>query len=89
MEPSGSLLHSQVLTLSLFLNRIHLYGEELLALRPTPKLKNHSLSVVRDCLFNIFAAITNIGGLLSICNLRMRHAVVTGTHFITDTGYLC
>jgi hypothetical protein len=30
-------------------------GEDLLAPRPTPKLKDHSLSAVRDCLFNIFA----------------------------------
>jgi hypothetical protein len=32
------------------------HGEELLASRPTPKLKDHPLSAVRDCLFNIFAA---------------------------------
>jgi hypothetical protein len=28
----------------------------LLAPRPTPKLEDHPLSAVRDCLFNIFAA---------------------------------
>jgi hypothetical protein len=28
----------------------------VLAPRPTPKLDDHPLSVVRDCLFNIFAA---------------------------------
>ena len=28
----------------------------MLALRPTPKLKDHPLSAVRECLFNIFAA---------------------------------
>jgi hypothetical protein len=32
------------------------YGEELLASRPTPKLEDHSLSAVHDCLFNIFEA---------------------------------
>jgi hypothetical protein len=32
------------------------YGEKLLALRPTPKLEDHLLSAVRDCLFNIHAA---------------------------------
>jgi hypothetical protein len=32
------------------------YGEELLAPRATPKLEDHSLSAVRDCLFNVFAA---------------------------------
>jgi hypothetical protein len=31
-------------------------GEELLVCRPTPKLEDHCLSAVRDCLFNIFAA---------------------------------
>jgi hypothetical protein len=31
------------------------YGEELLALRPTPKLEDHPLSAVRDCVFNVFA----------------------------------
>jgi hypothetical protein len=29
-----------------------LYGEELLAPRPPPKLEDHPLSAVRDCLFN-------------------------------------
>jgi hypothetical protein len=43
----------------------------LLAPRPTPKLKDHPLSAVRDCLFNIFAAISLFR------NLRTRHAVVT------------
>jgi hypothetical protein len=33
-----------------------LYGEELLAPRPTPKLEDHPLLAVRDCLVNIFAA---------------------------------
>jgi hypothetical protein len=32
------------------------YGEELLAPRPTPKLEDHPLSAVRDCLFHVFAA---------------------------------
>jgi hypothetical protein len=32
------------------------YGEGLSAPRSTPKLKDHPLSAVRDCLFNIFAA---------------------------------
>jgi hypothetical protein len=63
-----------------FCNKIHFYGEELLAPRPTPKLEDHPLSAVRDCLFNIFAATLHIGGRSSIRNLRTRHAVVTGTH---------
>jgi hypothetical protein len=40
----------------MFRNIIHFYGEELLAPRPTPKLEDHPLSAVRDCLFNVFAA---------------------------------
>jgi uncharacterized membrane protein len=55
-------------------------SEELLALHPTPRLDDHTLSAVRDCLFNIFTAVLHIGGVYSIRNLRMRHAVVTGTH---------
>jgi hypothetical protein len=37
-------------------NTVSFYGEELLAPRPNPKLENHPLSAIRDCLFNIFAA---------------------------------
>jgi len=48
--------------------------------RPIPKLEDHSLSAVRDCLFNIFPATIHIGGRSSIRNLRTRHAVVTRTH---------
>ena len=55
-------------------------GEEFLAPRPTPKLEDHPLSAVRDCLFSLFAAALHIGGRSSIRNLRTRHAVVTGTH---------
>jgi hypothetical protein len=36
-------------------NLISFYGEELLAHSPTTKLEDHSLSVIRDDLFNIFA----------------------------------
>jgi hypothetical protein len=38
-----------------FCNKIIFYGESL-ALRPTPKLEDHPLPAVRDCLFSIFAA---------------------------------
>jgi hypothetical protein len=38
-----------------FRNKVIFYGE-LLAPRQTPKLEDHPLSAVRDCLFNIFAA---------------------------------
>jgi hypothetical protein len=37
-------------------NKIHFYGEVLLAPHPTPNLEDRPLSAVRDCLFNIFAA---------------------------------
>ena len=58
-------------------NMILFFGEELLAPRPTPKLEDHPLSAVRDCLFNIFAATLHIGGRSFIRNLRTPHAVVT------------
>ena len=64
-----------------FLNKVF-YREGLLAPRPTPKLEDHPSSAVRDCLFNLFAATLLIGGRSSIRNLRTRHAVVTGTHYI-------
>jgi hypothetical protein len=37
-------------------NILIFYGAELLAPHLTPKLEDHPLSAVRDCLFNIFAA---------------------------------
>jgi hypothetical protein len=40
-----------------FVTKIRFHGDELLAPRPTPELEDHPLSTVRDCLFNIFAAI--------------------------------
>jgi len=63
-----------------FRNYDSFYGEELSAPRPTPKLNDHPLSAVRDCLFNIFATTLHIAGRSSIRNFRTRHAVVTGTH---------
>jgi hypothetical protein len=41
-------------------NKNNFYCEGMLAPRPTPKFKGHPLSAVRDCLFNIFAAILHI-----------------------------
>jgi hypothetical protein len=63
-----------------FVTKIKFYSEELLALRPTPRLEDHTLLAVRDCLFNIFAATLHIRSRSSIHNPRTRHAVVTGTH---------
>jgi hypothetical protein len=37
----------------MFGNELFFYGEELLAPRLTPKLEEHPLSAVRDCLFSI------------------------------------
>jgi hypothetical protein len=39
-----------------FRKKLILYGDELWAPQPIPKMEDHSLSSVRDCLFNIFAA---------------------------------
>ena len=60
-----------------FRNNASFYGGELLAPYPAPELKDHPLSAVWDCLFNIFAPIYT-GVFSSICHLRTRHAVVTG-----------
>ena len=65
----------------IFRNKIRFCGEELSTPCPTPKLEDHPLSDVRNCLFShIFVATLHIGGRSSIRNLRTRHAVVTGTH---------
>jgi hypothetical protein len=61
----------------MFRNYASFYGEVLLAPRPAPKLEDHTLSAVRDSLFNIFTATLHIGGRSSIRNLTTRHAVVT------------
>ena len=92
MEPEGSLPHSQASATrpyskhcACFLKWMF-YREGLLAPRPTPKLEDHPLSAVHDCLFNLFAGTLHIGGRSSIRNLRTCHAVVTGTHY-TWTDY--
>ena len=87
MEPECSLPQFKCtpLTLWLFHNMIRFYYEELLAPRPTPKLEDHPLLAIRDCLFNIFTATLHIIGLSSIRNLRKRHAVVVGTHLSQQT----
>jgi len=71
-----------------FRNMICFYGEELLANRPTPKLEDHLVSVIRDCLFTIFAATLYTGGRSSIRNLRPRPVMVTGNHLLrTEKEY--
>jgi len=64
----------------MFCNIASFYGEELSTPRPTPKLEDHPLSAVHNCLFNIFAVTLHIGGRSSILNLRPQHALVTRTH---------
>ena len=49
-------LQRKHLALWIFLNNVFFHGEALLAPGPTPKQEDHTLSAVRDCLFNIFAA---------------------------------
>jgi hypothetical protein len=44
---------------NIFRNKLVLHGEELVP-RPTPKLEDHLLLTVRDCLFNIFSATLHI-----------------------------
>jgi hypothetical protein len=70
-----------------FVTSLFLYGEKLLAPRPTSKLKDHPLSAVRDCIFNILAVsfFRNLRTRPAVVtrdppnirNLRTRHAVVT------------
>jgi len=64
----------------MFHNRIHFYGEKLLAPHPTPKLEDRPLLAVRDCVFNIFAATLHTEGRSFVHDLRTCHAMVTGTH---------
>jgi hypothetical protein len=74
MEPENSLPCSLEFTTSLcpepdehslrpcvtIRDKLFFHGEELLTPRPTPKLENHPLSAVHDCLLNIFAAALHI-----------------------------
>jgi len=69
-------------------NKTVFYSEDLSTPRPTPKLEDHPLSTVGDCLFNIFAATLHAAGHSSIRNLRTRHAVVTTTHLSRFTAVI-
>jgi len=62
-----------------FRNKVSFDGEELSAPPPNPKMEDHLLSAVRNCLFNIFTSTPYIGGRSSFRYLRTRHAVVTET----------
>jgi len=65
----------------MFLNISVLHGG-FFSTSPNPQAGGPPTSAVRDCLFNLFAATLLIGGRSSIRNLRTRHAVVTGTHYM-------
>jgi len=69
----------------MFRNKASFYGEELSTTRLTPKLEDHILSAVRDCLFNAFEGTLYIGGRSSIRNLRTRKGVVTRTPLIMES----
>lgn len=65
----------------MFCNKAIFYGEELSAAPcPTPKLGDHPLSAVCDCLFNKFASTIHIGCCFSTCNLRMCHCCGDNVH---------
>jgi hypothetical protein len=55
-----------------FVTKIRFHGEELLAPHPTPKLEDHPLSSVHDCLFNISAATLHIRCRSSLPNASCR-----------------
>jgi len=62
-------------------NIVNFDSEELLAPCPTPKLEDHPLSAVRDCVSNLFVELPSISvDRSSLRNVRTHHAVMTGTH---------
>jgi hypothetical protein len=64
----------------MFRDYANFYWEELLAPCPSPKLEDHPLLTVGDCLFKIFVVTLRIGIRSFFRNPRMRRVVVTGTH---------
>jgi hypothetical protein len=72
----------QVRSTCLFRNYESFYGKELLTPRPTPNLEDHTLSAVRDCLYNTFAAIPHTG-----FHLQLEYAPCRGV--MTITHLLC
>jgi len=64
----------------MFRKKVRFYSEELLSPSPAPKLDDKILSSVRDYLCIVFEPTFHIWGHSSNRNLRMCHAVVTGTH---------
>jgi hypothetical protein len=54
--PSAYVPPPSLRSCEMFHNNLRFYDEELLAPRPTSKLEDYTLSAVRECLFDIFAA---------------------------------
>ena len=83
MEPKGSLPQSQepaTYSLTVSQHVTFFTMRSCWHLAHPHKHEDHSLSAIRDYLFNIFAATLHVRGLSFIRNLRTRHGVVTGTH---------
>jgi hypothetical protein len=55
-------IHSSPKPFVILHNKLIFYREELLVPHPNPKLEDHPLSAVYDCLFKIFAAASISGG---------------------------
>ena len=68
------------LTVRIFSNKTRFYGEELLGPCPTPKIEDHTLSAIRESLFDIFATTLHIGGRSPTRNPRSRRVVLTGNN---------
>jgi hypothetical protein len=66
-----------------FVTRFSSYGEELLALRPTPRSLRTTPCRLSATAYSIHSQLPSTsGGRSSFRNLRTRHAVVKGTHLM-------
>jgi hypothetical protein len=63
-----------------FVTNLFVYGEGLLAPRPTPKLEDHPLSFVRGCLFNVFAAILHSWRPFHEAQKHIENEIIKGGH---------
>jgi hypothetical protein len=68
LDLSIGLFPSGFPTCEYIITKIHFHSEELLAPRPTPKLKDHPLSALGDCLSSIFPVALHIGSCSSVRN---------------------
>jgi hypothetical protein len=66
-----------------FITKLEFCGEELFSARPTPQAGGPPLvGCPRLLIEYIHSYLPYLQAVSSICNPRMRHAVMTGTHFI-------